>query len=88
MVREEERLRKLRAEKEEFAVRESERQQVSNSDVRKPKFMKIREMRESKDIDDYLPREAYDALRGPRYREDARSGKYIKLLPVQRHWTS
>ena len=54
LVREEERLRKLRAEKEEFAVRNSERQQVSNSDVKKPKFMKIKEMRESEDIDDYF----------------------------------
>ena len=51
LVREEERLRKLRNEKEEFAVREAGRQQSS---VRKPKFMKIREMREGEDIDDYF----------------------------------
>ena len=51
LVREEERLRILRIEKEEFAVREAGRQQSS---VRKPKFMKIREMRESEDIDDYF----------------------------------
>ena len=54
LVREEERLRKLRAEKEEFAVREFERKQVSNNEVKKPKFIKIREMRESEDIDDYF----------------------------------
>lgn len=54
LVREEERHRKLRTEKEEFAVRESKRQQVSNSDVKKPKFIKIREMRESEDVDDYF----------------------------------
>ena len=51
LVREEERLRKLRNEKEEFAVREAGRQQGS---VRKPKFIKIREMREGEDIDDYF----------------------------------
>lgn len=54
LVREEERLRNLRAEKEEFAVREFERKQVSNNEVKKPKFIKIREMRESEDIDDYF----------------------------------
>lgn len=54
LVQEEERLRYLRAEKEEFAVREFERRRVSNSDVKKPKFIKIREMRESKDIDDFF----------------------------------
>ena len=54
MVREEERLKTLRAEKEEFAVREFERKQVSNNEVKKPKFIKIREMRESEDIDDYF----------------------------------
>ena len=51
LVREEERLRKLRNEKEEFAIREAGRQQ---SCVRKPKFIKIREMREGEDIDDYF----------------------------------
>ena len=54
MSREEERLRKLRAVKEEFAVRESERWQVSNNETRGPKFMKIRKMRESEDVDDYF----------------------------------
>ena len=54
LVQEEERLRNLRAEKEDFAVREFERRQVSNSEVKKPKFIKIREMRESEDIDDYF----------------------------------
>lgn len=53
-IREEERLRVLRAEKEQFATRESERRQVSNNETRGPKFMKIREMRESEDIDDYF----------------------------------
>ena len=51
LVREEERLRTLRREKEEFVLREAERQQSSN---KRPKFMKIREMRESEDIDDYF----------------------------------
>ena len=51
LVREEERLRKLRNEKEELAIREAGRQQ---SCVRKPKFIKIREMREGEDIDDYF----------------------------------
>ena len=51
LVREEERLRILRSEKEEFAVREAERQHKSSS---KPRFMKIREMREEEDIDDYF----------------------------------
>ena len=51
LVREEERLRKLRNEKEEFAIREPGRQQ---SCVRKPKFIKIRQMREGEDIDDYF----------------------------------
>ena len=51
LVREEERLRILRNEKEEFAIREAGRQQ---SGVRKPKFIKIREMREGEDIDDYF----------------------------------
>ena len=50
-VREEERLRILRSEKEEFAVREAERQNKSSN---KPRFMKIREMREEEDIDDYF----------------------------------
>lgn len=50
-VREEERLRKLQAEKEEIGVRGLERQQ---SEVKRPKFIKIREMRESEDIDDYF----------------------------------
>ena len=54
MTGEEERLRKLRAEKEQFAARESERRRVSNNETRGPKFMKIREMRESEDIDDYF----------------------------------
>ena len=54
MIREEERLRKLRAEKEQFAARESERWQVSNNETKGPKFMKIREMRESEDMDDYF----------------------------------
>ena len=51
LVREEERLRKFRIEKEEFAVREAGRQQ---SCVRKPKFIKIREMREGEDINNYF----------------------------------
>ena len=51
-IREEERLRLLRAEKEQFAARESERRQVSNNETRGPRFMKIREMRESEDMDD------------------------------------
>ena len=50
-AREEERLRILRNEKEEFAIREAGRQQ---SGIRKPKFIKIREMREGEDIDDYF----------------------------------
>ena len=48
LIREEER---LRAEKKQFAARESERRQVSNNETRGPKFMKIREMRESEDMD-------------------------------------
>ena len=51
LVREEERLRILRSEKEEFAVREAERQHKS---CNKPRFMKIREMQEEEDIDDYF----------------------------------
>ena len=51
LVREEERLRILRSEKEEFAVREAERQKKSSN---KPRFMKIREMREEEDIDGYF----------------------------------
>ena len=51
LIREEERLGKLRAEKEQFTARESERRQVSNNETRGPKFMKIREMRESEDMD-------------------------------------
>ena len=51
LVREEERLRILRNDKEEFAIREAGRQQ---SGIRKPKFIKIREMREGEDIDDYF----------------------------------
>lgn len=54
LVREEERLRNLRAEKEEFAIREFERKQVSDNEVKRPKFIKIREMRESEDIDDFF----------------------------------
>ena len=54
MIRQEEGLRKLRAGKEEFAARESERRQVSNNETREPKSMKIREMRESEDMNDYL----------------------------------
>ena len=50
LVREEERLRVLRSEKEEFGIREAERQSFAH----KPKFMKIREMRENEDIDDYF----------------------------------
>ena len=50
-AREEERRRKLQAEKEEIGVRGLERQQ---SEVKRPKFIKIREMRESEDIDDYF----------------------------------
>ena len=50
MTREEERLRKLRAENtEQFASRESERRQVSNNETRGPKFL-----RESEYMDDYL----------------------------------
>ena len=51
LIREGERLGKLRAEKEQFTARESERRQVSNNETRGPKFMKIREMRESEDMD-------------------------------------
>ena len=51
-IREEERLRILRNEKEEFAIREAQRQPLGN--YRKPRFMKIREMRENEDIDDFL----------------------------------
>ena len=55
LIREDERLRKLRAENtEQFAARESERRQVSNNETRGPRFMKIREMRESEDMDDYF----------------------------------
>ena len=54
LIREEERLRKLRAEKEQFTARESERRQVSNIETRGHKFMKIREMTESEDMDDYF----------------------------------
>ena len=50
LIREEERLRVLRSEKEEFAIRDAERQSFAH----KPKFMKIREMRENEDIDDYF----------------------------------
>ena len=50
-TREEERLRKFQAEKEEIGVRGLERQQ---SEVKRPKFIKIREMREGEDIDDYF----------------------------------
>ena len=50
LIREDERLRKLRAENtEQFAARESERRQVSNNETRGPKFL-----RESEDMDDYL----------------------------------
>ena len=50
MIREDERLRKLRAENtEQFAARESERRQVSNNETRGPKFLM-----ESEDKDDYL----------------------------------
>ena len=49
--REKDRLRKLRNEKEEFPIREAGRQQ---SCIRKPKFIKITEMREGEDIDDYF----------------------------------
>ena len=50
VIREDERLRKLRAENtEQFAARESERRQVSNNETRGPKFL-----RESEDMDDYL----------------------------------
>ena len=51
MIREEERLRTLRKEKEEIAIRQAESQQSSN---KRAKFMKIREMTESEDIDDYF----------------------------------
>ena len=54
MIREEKSLEKLRVEKEKFAARESERWQVSNNETRGPRFMKIREMRESEDMDDYF----------------------------------
>ena len=54
MIREEKSLEKLRAEKEKIAARESERWQVSNNETRGPRFMKIREMRESEDMDDYF----------------------------------
>ena len=50
-IREEERLRSLRQGNEEFTIRDVNRQQ---SAVKKPKFIKIREMRESEDIDDYF----------------------------------
>ena len=49
LIREEETLRTLRAEKEQFAARESERRQVSNNETRGPKFL-----RESEDMDDYF----------------------------------
>ena len=49
--REGERLQKLQAEKEEIGVRWLERRQ---SEVKRPKFIKIREMREGEDIDDYF----------------------------------
>ena len=54
MIQERERLRKFRAEKEQFAARELERRQMSNNETREPKFMKIREMRESEDMNDYF----------------------------------
>ena len=54
MIREEKSLEKLRAEKEKIAARESERWQVSNNETRGPRFMKIREMRGSEDMDDYF----------------------------------
>ena len=50
-VREEERIRKLPAEKEEIGVRGLEKQQ---SEVKRPNFIKNREMREGEDIDDYF----------------------------------
>ena len=50
-AREEERIRKLQAEKEEIGVRGLERQQ---SEVKRPSFIKIREMRDGEDIDDYF----------------------------------
>ena len=50
-IREEERLKVLTSEKEEFAISDAERQQNCTG---KPKFIKIREMRENEDIDDYF----------------------------------
>ena len=50
-TRDEERLRKVQAEKEEIGVRGLERQQ---SEVKRPKFSKIRDMREGENIDDYF----------------------------------
>ena len=82
-MREEERLRVLRNEKEVFAIREAERQQLGN--YRKPKFMKIREMRENEDIDDYfrifemtakaqsLPKEEWVGNLVPKLTEKAKS---------------
>ena len=48
---EEERIRKIQLEKGEIGVRGLERQQ---SEVKRPKFIKIREMREGEDIDDHF----------------------------------
>ena len=49
-IREKQKLRVLRSEREEYATREVERQTFS----KKPAFMKIWEMRETEDIDDYF----------------------------------
>ena len=51
IIREGERIRLLRDESEQFAVRESESIQSS---ARRPKFIKVREMRDNEDIDDYF----------------------------------
>jgi len=58
-IEEEERLRLLRKEKEEFDIRSRERQkcvpQTESGETKvRPQYMKIREMRESEDIDDYF----------------------------------
>ena len=51
MIREGERITLLRDESEQFAARESERIQSS---ARRPRFIKVREMRDNEDIDDYF----------------------------------
>ena len=95
LLREEERLRKLGNEKEEFAVIEAGRQQGS---VRKPKFIKIREMREGEDIDDYfrilettakaqgLPEDEWVANLVPKLTEKAKSIYPVILDPAAQNY--